>query len=195
MFAFHMLIQMIEFCRRKRTFLTRKNTFWYDFVTLRNSAMRWRHTGHIRMLEHAHTDQSLFTRFDHQLSHLPVWEYLTRTDDFHDRSVEYLAYGWRLNDVSNVPSDRICYYISDIHSCVDLDGRAYGAEERDTSDIQFLAEKCSSYLQFGETFTVVRTQVTLKLIGLTWMTVDMILKVLINGIDQLACREWRSPTE
>ena len=111
---------------------------------------------------------------------LPVWEYLTRTDGCHDRSVEYSVYGWRLNDVSNVPSGRICCYTSDIHSCVDLGGRAYGAAKR--REVSFIfkpsTENDSSYFQLGETFAVVRTEITLEFIRLTWVTVDMVLKVL-----------------
>jgi hypothetical protein len=35
-----------------------------------------------------------------------------------------------LNDVSDVPFDKIYYYISDIHNFVDLDDRAYDARLR-----------------------------------------------------------------
>ncbi len=49
-------------------------------------------------------------------------------NDFLDQFVEYLIYVSMLNDVSNVPFDRIYYYISDIHNFVVLDDKAYAAK-------------------------------------------------------------------
>jgi hypothetical protein len=49
-------------------------------------------------------------------------------NDFLDQFVEYLIYVSMLNDVSNVPFDRIYYYISDIHNFVVLDDKAYVAK-------------------------------------------------------------------
>jgi hypothetical protein len=83
-----------------------------------------------------------------------------------------------LNDVSNVPFDRIYCYILDIHSCVDLDDRACDARDKRITFDHDGSRWTANYLQFRETLAIVRTQVTLKLVGLTRMTVDMILKVL-----------------
>ena len=50
MFALHMFIQMVKFRGRKWTFLTRKNTFRYHFVTLRHSTVSGRNIRDIWML-------------------------------------------------------------------------------------------------------------------------------------------------
>lgn len=92
MFTFNVFIQMIKFCCWKRTFLTCKNTFRNDFVTLRNCAVRWWKIWHIRLLKTK--EFSMSTALVRIIIRLIVFEKKTSSNYWDDLSIDQIASIW-----------------------------------------------------------------------------------------------------